>query len=295
MTHEQAISLQEILLDATALDSATGGRGGIFSPRKVADPVLLGVSRYRRAKLLASDDAQLDWHFQILVQAWSAQRGFTALRDLQDDSRFSGKRSCDFALSRANGRTELLECTRVHPASSQGSTNLQALITKIADRLPDKISQLRSSACVIGVPNCNQHLLIDISAYARTVKSKMYGAVEVEVTGLQKSELATIAAALNPYCEGLAQVTLCWHELVRLNGMYRAIIQQTRTLLDKQPDTEVLRYAGWTVEGYPMSKAEYREFRVSTTARSLDWIVTSYNNLSSPETFYTTSFQKLVK
>jgi hypothetical protein len=65
MTQQQAILLQETLLDATALRTATGGRATVFDSLKMQHPVLLGGSRYRRAKLRETDDALLDCTFKF--------------------------------------------------------------------------------------------------------------------------------------------------------------------------------------------------------------------------------------
>lgn len=285
MTQEQAILFQETLLDSTALQSATGGRSAVFDSLETQDPTLLGGSRFRRAKLRESDDSQLDWHFQILVQAWASSKALGPVKDLQDDPRFKNQRACDFRLRRGNGRSELLECKRVHPITDQIGDPVQGVIAKIIDRLPDGIDQLRRTAAVIGTDVCDQHLLVDISAYAGSSLRTMCGAVQVDVGGFQEEQLSEITARIAPQCTGLARLTLCWHAPIKLDGMYRAIIQRSKVVFGQGRAPGLLHCEGWTVEGYPMSNTEYREFRVSSVARSLDWIVASYNSMSSPETF----------
>jgi hypothetical protein len=60
MTVEQAIVFHDALLDAMALQYATGSPRDIFSPFSVGDLSLLGTSGERRSKLHEKLESQLD-------------------------------------------------------------------------------------------------------------------------------------------------------------------------------------------------------------------------------------------
>jgi hypothetical protein len=284
MTQDQAMMFQETLLDVIGLQYATGGQGTVYDSIHIKDPTLLGGSRDRRAKLRESDDAQLDWHFQILVQAWVAG-SLGSLKDLRDDPRFKNRRACDFCLPRSNSRFELLECKRVHSATDQISDSIEPVVAKIIDRLPNAIDQMERTADVLGKDVCDLHLLIDISAYTGHWQTTKCCEVQVEVGGFNEEQLPRIALAVAHHCGKLSRLTLCWYAAVKLDGRYRAIIQRSKIVFGETPTTALLDYKGWTVEGYPRSNEEYCEYRVSGIARTIDWIVSSFNSLSSPETF----------
>jgi hypothetical protein len=204
---------------------------------------------------------------------------------LQADERFRDTPTCDFAVERESGRIELLECKRFHSGTNKDGNGVASAVAKLSDRIPDAVKQLRSSAAVIGAERCDQHLLIDIAAYGGSTRITPVGELEIEETGLAADEVQAIAAAIMPLIADLHKVTLCWHSHLKINGRYRAIVQRAESPLVRRD--HMLNYAGWTVEAYPQRNLEYREIRVSSIARSLSWIVASYNNLSSPEAFFT--------
>lgn len=282
LDEEQAITVQETLLDAVALQMATGGRDDVFSGFGVKDPALVGRTRTRRAKLLESDDAQLDWHFQLLVQAWAAAHSHAPVKDLQNDQRFRDRRACDFAIERPSG-LELLEAKRFHPAVGEHDNDIASAISKLTARLPDALEQLTSTAAVIGKERCKRHLLVDVTAYGQMPRSSKQGGLAIEETGLAPGELKVILDAIEPVTVGLDKLTLCWNSYVKLDGRYRAIVHRTHSRLPA--NAEMLEYVGCTVEAYPLRRLEYRELRVSSVARDLSWLVASYNSLYSPETF----------
>jgi hypothetical protein len=108
---QQGLTLQEAFLDAVALRGATGGARDAFVPMYVGDATRLGLPKDRRATLLQSEDQQLDWHFQLLVQAWATAHSQRDVKELKQlDGRFKKVKSCDFAVYKATGRVELSEC-----------------------------------------------------------------------------------------------------------------------------------------------------------------------------------------
>lgn len=74
---DEARGFHEALLDAIALQYATGGERSVFAPLKTGDPSRLGRSRNRLSKLLGDIDSQLDWHFQLLIQGWGTSQGLS--------------------------------------------------------------------------------------------------------------------------------------------------------------------------------------------------------------------------
>lgn len=280
------LSLQESLLDAIALQVATGDRASVFSTIGTSNPSWVGKSRLRRAKLLGSDDEQLDWHFQTLVQAWAVNHSSNRIKELESDLRLKGSRSCDFAIERSKNRLELLECKRFRPEHTPQTGSIDALIGKLRSRVPDAADQLKVTAKVLGATQCDTHLLIDITAYSDLVAASSSVGEATEFGGFPDETISGLRAELTTLGVGIDKVTLCWHAPVKIAGRFRAIVQRVTTVVDSKP-VKMLDYSGWTVEAYPLG-SEYREFRVSAVARSVEGILTSFRNLSSPETFFTT-------
>jgi hypothetical protein len=287
MAPEQALEFQEALLDAMALQLATGRRQSPFDSMRVEQPSLLGGATNRRAKLEEGDQAQLDWHFQTLVQAGAASNGFGQLRDLCSDSRFSGQRVCDFALPLGKHGHELLECKRFRPNNSlTAREDVPAAIKKIVIRLPSLVEQLNQTSNVLGGSPAIKHALIDISGYSDSQKEEHISGFAVVVRGFDEGEIDEIESGIISSCGGLDKVTLCWRQSVWIAGKIRASIQRTKSSLIGRELTGSLNYEGWTVEGYPREENEYSEFRISSRAKSLDGIVQSYWNLSDPKSFW---------
>jgi hypothetical protein len=291
MTRGQAESFHEILLDSIALQLATGNRRSVFDSFRVDNPKLLGGSKYRLAKLRESDEAQLDWHFQILVQAAASAKGLGLLKDLRDDPRFSNSRVCDYAINGNNDKFELLECKRIHPEGSLSLNPVQDVITKIRSRLPSAIDQLERTSHVshvFGNSLCVKHALIDISGYSGGQEKVSSHSVNLVLGGFQQNDICAIESAVASNCIGLDRLTLCWYTPIWIDGKIRAILQQTKSIFQSTVKVDLFNYEGWTVEGYPLSQAEYREFRVLSRVKSLDSIAISYENMSNPQTFWTT-------
>jgi hypothetical protein len=287
MAPEQAMEFQEALLDAMALQLATGSRKSPFDSMRVEQPSLLGSARNRRAKLEEGDQAQLDWHLQNLVQAGAAAKGFGQLRDLCSDSRFSGQRICDFALPLGNRGHELLECKRFRPKSSfTAGGAVPAVTKKIVTRLPSLVDQLNQTSNVVGGSPTVKHALIDISGYSDSQREVHVDGFPVVVRGFDEGEIDEIESGIISSCSGLDKLTLCWRQSVWITGKIRASIQRTRSSLIGGDVTGSLNYEGWTVEGYPREENEYGEFRISSRVKSLDSIVVSYMNLSDPKSFW---------
>jgi hypothetical protein len=285
LDRNSAIGMQEAMLDAIALQIATGKRRGVFNVLEIENPARLGRAGERRPMLLNSDDFLLDWHSQMLVHAWANSLSPEPIMDLKLDSRFKGKKACDFALPLPSGRYELLECKRIHPHPSKVSSFIESAVQKLLQLIPQAIVQFTETASVIGSDQCNYHLLIDITAYAGDPREMVLPDFRVELEGLDDADIDLIVDEIRPVCEELRQVTLCWHTPVRIDGLPCAILQQPRKVLEEESDKESPDYPGWTVENYPVNGTAYRELRVANSAFSVNRIVTSYRMFSNPGAF----------
>jgi hypothetical protein len=149
--------------------------------------------------------------------------------------------------------------------------------------------QLSDAADALGAPQACRHLLVDISAYCDAQRQLPSQHGLIQVIGFTREEVEQVrdeVASSFPRGEKrIDKVTLCWGDFVFINGKIRAIVQNPASALAHGAQS-IFEYEGWTVEGYPLSVSEYCEWRVSNVARSIDCIVTSYNNLSNPKTFY---------
>jgi len=286
----EALDFYEALLDGVALQYATmGAARGVFDPLCVGDQALLGRQKIRRADLKKADEFLADWHFERLVQATASAQGFGPVADLKYDSRFKGQRVCDFALTAADSPVELLEVKRVHPALRPDSNRTKRAAKKVLERLDDAIEQIKNTACVIRASHACKHALFDVSAYAIDKRKVEMKPGSVYVVGFSQEEIdeihKTLASKAGEKLRSLHKITLCSQEIVFIDRKATAIIQHANSRHLVPTIGASLKYEGWTVEGYPIKSSEYAELRVSSTVRSLEWIKTTYNNCSSPETF----------
>jgi len=285
----EAVEFYEALLDAVALQHATGVKRGVFDPLEIGEPALLGKRKIRRSDLKVKDEPLADWHFARLVQAAACAQGFSSVKDLRYDSRFKNKQVCDFALQASNGLLELLECKRVHPVVQPKNNQTATAAKKVLARLAQTTNQLKNTASVLGASWAYKHALFDVSAYAVERREKQMKTGHLSVVGFSCEEINQIYQALisaqDKHLQVLDKITLCWRKVVFINKRPTAIIQDTSSYRFNTNIDGLLNYEGWTVEGYPKKSSEYAELRVSKTVRTLAWIQTTYNNLSSPETF----------
>jgi hypothetical protein len=156
-------------------------------------------------------------------------------------------------------------------------------------RVDDAADQLRQSADVLKNASCCRHLLTDVSGYCTHDREAPVASKTVVVRGFNDDEIAGVGAALiDRLPEGdrrIDKMTLCWRNVTFVDGVAVAIAERALSVV--RPNvTSIFNYSGWTVEGYPHRQSAYRDLQLSHGARSLDWIVTSFNNRSSPETFF---------
>lgn len=247
-TYEEAITFQETLLDAIALQGATGMQRLIFGDIELGEPSLLGRSRDRSSLLKAEDERQLDWHFSLLVQGWASSNGFGPLKDLRGDQRFKRSEVCDFALPATAEAVELLECKPVHPAVGKLTGANPALMTKISRALSKSADQFEQTARRLESAVACRHVLIDISAHSDQPYNVPSRFGRIQTAGFSKDEIDHLADFVRVYllenCLKIDKVTLCWRTLVLINGKARAIVQNPMIAFVSSPKQSIFDYGG---------------------------------------------------
>jgi hypothetical protein len=276
-------SIHDALLDAVALQSAAGERNHIFANLTVTDPIPIGTRSELREKLMDSNPQnQLDWHFQLLIQGWASLNGLGPLIDLRRQKLLRSGSVCDFLLTHENPR-ELLECKRIHPGTTQSNT-IAHVLSKFPRLFRKAADQLHTTARKLHIEHVCRHLLIDLSGYADATPVTIpdVGRHPVSILGFTEQAInsilqATSAAALNV---GIDKITLCWRDLVLIDGYVRALRHQgcSRLASDKN---SLLEYRGWTIESYEAA-AHGTLLRVAATTRSVGWLATALDNWTQP-------------
>ena len=290
---DDAIAFLEALLDCVGLASATQGLTQKSYALAVGDPSQLGRSSYRRGKfgyrrgkLKENEQQLLDWYFSVLVQGWAHSKGIGPLKDLHLQKRFKKSRVCDYMVSIEEDNVELLECKRIHPESLSYNP-IKDTVKKILNKLPEVVAQFDSTEKVINKTVVCRHLLVDISAYGNKLRLRQLKTRTLKVLGYEGDMVEEILAQLMENCNsGVDKITLCWRNFIFIDDIPRAIVQHTLNTVLYNEAISAFDYEGWTVAGYPQEETDFGELRVSSTARSLEWISTTYNNLFDPKTFY---------
>jgi hypothetical protein len=285
---DDAVAFLEALLDCVGLASATQDGTQKHYALTIGDPAQLGRSRYRRGILKGGEHQLLDWHFSVLVQGWAHSRGKGPLKDLRHQKQFKEAegRICDYMLNVEHHGIELLECKRFHPGIPSHNP-LEDTVEKILDRIPDVVAQFDDTEKVISGRVVCRHLLVDISAYHNEPCLRRLKTRTLKVFGYEGDVVEEISARLkSDLSDGVDKITLCWRNFIFIDEVPRALVQRTLSTVLRDGVTSVFGYEGWTVAGYPRKETDFGELRVSSTARSLAWISTTYNNLSDPKAFY---------
>src|SRR5208283_4211087 len=103
-----------------------------------------------------------------------------------------------------------------------------------------------------------------------------------------------VSTDYTPYLDAWTYVTLQYdpnvtNHVIYLNGVAKASATSSNTPVSPEQGIEIGR---WALAGYQNGNLD--EFRVSTVARSADWIATEYNNQSSPATFASVGPENIV-
>jgi len=286
---DDAIAFLETLLDCVGLASATQDHTKEADVLAIGDPAQLGGSSDRRGDLGRKEEhALLEWYFAVLVQGWAHSKGMGPLKDLRHQKRFKEAegRICDYMLNVEHRDVELLECKCFHPGIPSHNP-IEDTVEKILDRVPGVVTQFDDTEKVINGRVVCRHLLVDISGYHNEPCLRQLKTRTLKVFGYEGDVVEEISARLkNDLSDGVDKITLCWRNFVFIDDVPRAIVQHTSSTVLRGGVTGVFNYEGWTVAGYPRKETDFGELRVSSTARSLAWISTTYNNLFDPGTFY---------
>ena len=285
--------LMDIFLDMGALQAASAESRDIFDPLNINEPYALGNARERRGALKNQNEHVANWHFQSMVQGWLFSHGFGEVKDLRNDKNLhSGVgRICDYAITTAIG-LELIECKRIHSSISLEGDIENNLIRKLNTHFESANDQLQQTEKHFTDVKC-RHLLIDISSYDQTQEESLLATTKVVVSGFNAELVSSIGKKIindwNQSLRNIDRITLCWRNFVTINGKVIAVIQNSISFKINQSSVSGFEYSGWTAEGYPLNNDEYRELRLSNNARTVDWLVTSFNNMKDPSSFYKVS------
>ena len=270
----------DTLLDAVGIVAASEGNIPEFLVGEVG---IFGSKRTRVGNIYKSLDDQVnDWFFATLVQGWFHDKHNVKLRDLDLCYNFlNRKRICDFKIEKPSEHFDLLECKRVHPKSSDFSSEGH-LIGKIHNMSEIASEQLADTQEELSLENADKHFLIDISQYhkeSRIVQHSNPKIEKIEIRGFSKDEIASLKERINQNSiSKVDRITLCWTNKVFINDVLCAVVHYTDPVHLTEHSRYVLDYGGWTIEGYPILSKNRKldELRVSSTSRELSWIKASY-------------------
>ena len=287
MTTEQQDAFLESILNCVGLQYATGSMRSLFGPLEIEESGLLGRANDRRSQLRSPDDSLADWYFHILVQAWAAAQGFGPLADLRFGSSFKGKEVCDFAIDDSAGAVELVECKRVHPFYEPRIFDLEKTVDKISARALKAVNQLETTREYFDNVRA-EHWFIDFSNYQACAHQVRLKTGTMEVIGFSEEEAKQVReAVLNDVrcLQKIDRITFCWRNMISIASEPIALVQKAFSVPVTPSSQTLLNYSGWTVAAYPRESSKMRELRVSSTARELAWIKTTFNMLSNPQNF----------
>jgi len=266
----------DTLLDAVGIVAASEGNIPDFLVGEVGIFGSVG-NIYRKL-----DDQVNDWFFATLVQGWFHDKHNVKLRDLDLCYKFPNrKRICDFKIEKSSEHFDLLECKRVHPESSDFSSEGH-LIGKIHSKSKEASEQLADTQEELSLENADKHFLIDISQYnkeSRIVQHSNPIIEKIEIGGFSKDEITSLKGKINQNSiSEVDRITLCWTNKIFINDVLCAVVHYTDPVHLTEHSRYVLDYGGWTSEGYPIlsKNRKFGELRVSSTPRELSWIKASY-------------------
>lgn len=269
----------KFLLDASGIVSATEGS---FYPLGIGD-AHIGPKREIK-KIFSGDDDKLDdWMCSILFQGWvkHKKRIFKISKDLRYVvPRQNGRNVCDFKIEGNNVQPTLVECKRKHPAANDKPYNeiLSRVVQNIVDGHISKArQQFKDTEERLNEGKFYKLLILDIASYG---SASILELEDMEIVGLQKdSDIDSTIDELKRYpITGIDEIIICWSNVYYFDGAPRSFVYYTYPLRFHQNKKNKVNYQGWTIEYYPCGKQtyEYRELRISSTARERNWIKASW-------------------
>ena len=262
------------IFDAITINFASNSKETL----KISDVKLLGKVTDLRGK---TEKQQIDWIFQLLIQCFLQLKGSGPLSDLK--TKFKNI-VCEFHFKK-NGIEYLVECKHLNKGPSK-SPNV--LCEKIRDKV--KYNQLSNTEKMLDI-KAVKTMFVDISAYIDGVcpfKNEFY---DVEIYGPTDSYVKKLKETLiNEYIkfdEKLDQLVICWDKTILINGS-PIVFSKSGIVLGKHTDFD---FDGLAIEAFPMKGKDcsFSELRIRTNinrAKYIYGVLTTMNNLTSPETFF---------
>jgi len=274
------VQWMEALIDTLTASEVSGSSRRLHEMPGLSDASMLGRASDRRGILLSSGHAPSEWWFQVHVQAWAGAEIGKPVSEMSNDPRYSNmqERTCDFALEIAVGKTQLIECKRVHPHPlyQRESLDLEAIAVKVYDKLvDDALPQLARAAQLVG-GECLLHVIADVTEYGPSWQCKEEDSlISPVILGISAFQIGEIVDQIKSLCgEQLAALdvlTICWRNILKFADTPIALLERSIEICEKRVGN-YLSYDGWTVECYPSPTEAIREIRVSRAARDISWI-----------------------
>ncbi len=266
-----------LLLDCIGLVSATKGS---IQPLKLGDTTLIGRKRDLKGAYRGSDHQVRQNMCATLFQGWirSESPQYHISKDLRCVAP-KGMPACDFQVKGNGISPTLIECKRIHPSREiKGREELiRHIIAKAQKRINSSLEQFSSSEKFLKDGEHLWHLILDLSEYG---KDRFTSFEDCTILGLlDTDEIQDVVKHLDEVeVGGLDEITICWSNVIYFEKKPRALVYNTFHKIIGTPREPPLNYKGWTIEFYPFSRCfnEYRDLRISSVARSRDWIRVSW-------------------
>jgi hypothetical protein len=281
-TNTERSGTLNFFLDSFGLVSASSG-----SQLKLGNLDSFGGKRQLIRELTGTKNSQTDdWLFAMLIQGYLRLNGFPEAKDLKFNPEFSkeGSQVCDFLLDHGQV-AELIECTRIHPHPRTEVTR-DGFVQKLASKISKKKIQLDNTSKDLD-GEVIRHLYIDVSGYG-TLSRNYRKVSKVSKIGFNQADLEELVDDFpESIFNDIEAITFCWNNLYQTDEY--GPIGHSANSCTVPSNYKGMEYAGWSIMGYPKSKESipFREMRISTTARSIEWISTTFNNLSDSGSFWT--------
>jgi len=276
VSNQNVYHFLKLLLDIAGLVSATEGS---FKPARLGNTKLIGRIKDLRG-VYKGDDSKIDENMcATLFKGWiqSKDVGISISKDLRNVVP-QKLQACDFLVESKIGQS-LVECKRLHFTVDFNSFSdlVDHMAKKTFSYIDKAILQFDATEDFLKLENCSRHLILDLSAYGKDYLNSFQ---DYEIMGLlQTSGIQDMVKVLTKKkIDGIDEITLCWSEMTLFDSKPRAFAYRTVPVQMNNLVPSLFSYDGWTIEFYPsgIKKYDYRELRISSTARSQAWIKASW-------------------
>ena len=276
VSNQNVYHFLKLLLDMAGLVSATEGS---FKPAMLGDTKLIGRIKDLKG-VYKGKDSKIDENMcATLFKGWIQNKDLdiSISKDLRN---VVPKKShaCDF-LVESKVSQSLVECKRLHFTVDFNSFNdlIAHMAKKMFSYIDKAVLQFEETEDFLKLENCSRHLILDFSAYGKDCLNSFQ---DYEIVGLlQTKGIKNMVEALSRNTiDGIDEITLCWSEMTLFDSKPRAFTYRTVPVQINNLIPSLFSYDGWTIEFYPsgIKKYDYRELRISSTARSHAWIKASW-------------------